>query len=164
MFCWRQLARRFGYETIDNGLHQEARWNLISWNSKELPTVATSSTETNYMTLTAAIQEVIWLKRMLSNLKVIQNRKLWFFRAIKEWLRWRRTRSFTIEQNTWISSIISYANKLRRRNLNGGLCSHHHDAGGCHDDKLTPPEVLKRHQCNWPCWRSPKERLKKTGI
>ncbi len=50
--------------------------NLISWKSQRQPTVATSSAEAEYLSLTAAVQEVIWLKRMLSNLKFIQSRKL----------------------------------------------------------------------------------------
>jgi hypothetical protein len=53
--------------------------NLISWKSQRQPTVATSSTEAEYMSLTAAVQEVIWLKRMLSNLKVYSKSKVVIF-------------------------------------------------------------------------------------
>ncbi len=27
--------------------------------------------------------------------------------------------------------------------------------------KITPPKVWRRHQCNWPRWRSPRERVEK---
>ncbi len=48
---------------------------LISWTSRGRPTVATSSTEAE-MSLTAAIQEIIWLKRMLSDLNVYSKTKV----------------------------------------------------------------------------------------
>jgi hypothetical protein len=41
-----------------------------------------------------------------------------------------------------ISSIIS----MRPSRVDGiwiGLCSQHHDAGGCHGKELSPPEVWK---------------------
>ena len=40
----------------------------ISWRSKKQRTVALSSTEAEYMTLTEAVQEVIWLKGFLCEL------------------------------------------------------------------------------------------------
>ena len=50
--------------------------NLISWKSQRQPTVALSSTEAEYMSLAAAVHEVIWLKRMLSSLKIYPNSKV----------------------------------------------------------------------------------------
>ena len=44
--------------------------NLISWKSQRQTTVALSSTEAEYMGLCAAVQEAIWLKRLLKELKV----------------------------------------------------------------------------------------------
>lgn len=35
----------------------------VSWNSKRQPTVAASSTEAEYMSLSSAVQEVMWLKQ-----------------------------------------------------------------------------------------------------
>jgi hypothetical protein len=43
----------------------------VSWKSQRQHTVATSSTEAEYMALYAATQEVIWLRRMLLELQVI---------------------------------------------------------------------------------------------
>ncbi len=71
-------------ETIDTrrsttGYITKLDGNLISWKSQRQPTVAMSSTEAEYMSLTAAVQEVIWLKRMLSNLKVYSKSKVVIF-------------------------------------------------------------------------------------
>ena len=41
---------------------------LISWSSKKQPTVAKSSTEAEYVALSTATQEAIWLRRLLSDL------------------------------------------------------------------------------------------------
>ena len=43
--------------------------SVISWNSKRQPTVATSSTEAEYMSLYSATQEAIWLRLLLKDLK-----------------------------------------------------------------------------------------------
>jgi len=37
----------------------------ISWNSKKQPTVALSTTEAEYMALTSASQEALWLRRLM---------------------------------------------------------------------------------------------------
>ena len=42
--------------------------SVISWNSKRQPTVATSSTEVDYMSLYSATQEAIWLRGLLTDL------------------------------------------------------------------------------------------------
>ena len=42
--------------------------SLISWSSKKQPTVAKSSTEAEYVALSTATQEAIWLRRLLSDL------------------------------------------------------------------------------------------------
>uniref|UniRef100_A0AAV1TIP8 Polyprotein n=1 Tax=Peronospora matthiolae TaxID=2874970 RepID=A0AAV1TIP8_9STRA len=42
--------------------------SVISWNSKRQPTVATSSTEAEYMSLYSATQEAIWLRGLLKDL------------------------------------------------------------------------------------------------
>ena len=43
--------------------------DVVSWNSKRQPTVATSSTEAEYMSLYSATQEVIWLRLLLKDLE-----------------------------------------------------------------------------------------------
>ena len=42
----------------------------IGWFSKKQPVVALSTTEAEYMALSAATQEVVWLNRLLSDIKV----------------------------------------------------------------------------------------------
>ena len=42
----------------------------MSWKSQRQPTVALSSTEAEYMSLAAATQEAIWLKRFVEELKI----------------------------------------------------------------------------------------------
>ena len=44
--------------------------NLVSWKSQRQTTVALSSTEAEYMSLAAATQEAIWLKRFVNELKI----------------------------------------------------------------------------------------------
>ena len=41
----------------------------ISWNSKRQPTVATSSTEAEYMSLYSATQEAVWLRNLIKDLE-----------------------------------------------------------------------------------------------
>lgn len=52
-----------GYCTMMNG-------NLISWQSKKQPTVALSSTEAEYMALTEAAKELMWMRMILTELNV----------------------------------------------------------------------------------------------
>ena len=53
-----------GYLTIFNG-------GPISWNSRLQPTVAKSSTEAEYIGLSSACDEVIWLRQLLQDLDYI---------------------------------------------------------------------------------------------
>lgn len=50
-----------GYAFIKQGA-------AISWNSKRQPTVALSSAEAEYMSLSACIQEALWYRQLISNL------------------------------------------------------------------------------------------------
>ncbi|KAF1317267.1 Integrase catalytic core protein, partial [Globisporangium splendens] len=43
----------------------------VSWRSQRQPTVAGSSTEAEYMSLYSATQEMVWLRRLLADLKVL---------------------------------------------------------------------------------------------
>ncbi|XP_031782193.1 secreted RxLR effector protein 161-like [Nasonia vitripennis] len=45
----------------------------VSWNSKRQPTVALSSTEAEYLSLSAATQESVWLQRLTSQLLITRN-------------------------------------------------------------------------------------------
>lgn len=42
----------------------------ISWNSKKQPNVATSSCEAEYMALSAAAKEALWIKKLLNDLRL----------------------------------------------------------------------------------------------
>lgn len=44
----------------------------VSWNSRKQPTVALSSTEAEYMALSGAVQEAIWLRQLLRDLGYAQ--------------------------------------------------------------------------------------------
>ena len=44
--------------------------NIISWKSQRQSTVALSSTEAEYMGLSTAVQEAIWLKKLLKEFKI----------------------------------------------------------------------------------------------
>jgi hypothetical protein len=46
----------------------------ISWNCRTQPTVALSSTEAEYMALSTAAQEAIWLKGILNSLSIGSNK------------------------------------------------------------------------------------------
>ena len=43
----------------------------ISWNSRKQPTVALSSTEAEYLSLSAATQEALWLNRLSQELVIV---------------------------------------------------------------------------------------------
>ena len=55
-----------GYVFLLNG-------GAVSWNSKRQSTVATSSTEAEYMSLYSAVQEAIWLRRLLKDVNYDTN-------------------------------------------------------------------------------------------
>ncbi|KAI0488891.1 hypothetical protein KFK09_028730 [Dendrobium nobile] len=48
------------------------RPNLVSWSIKKQPTVAKSSTEAEYRSLAAATSDVVWLRRLVSELHTEQ--------------------------------------------------------------------------------------------
>jgi hypothetical protein len=50
--------------------------NLVSWQSKKQPVVARSTTEAEYRVMTLGVAEMLWLKRLLENLKVNQGEKV----------------------------------------------------------------------------------------
>lgn len=60
-----------GYVTVMSG-------GAISWSSKRQPTVALSSTEAEYMALSATLCEVLWLKQLMNELNCRQ-------RVVKIW-------------------------------------------------------------------------------
>jgi hypothetical protein len=61
--CMTTRKSTTGYVFTYNG-------SVISWASNRQPTVATSTTEAEYMALSDALKEGIWLSRMLSDLGI----------------------------------------------------------------------------------------------
>jgi hypothetical protein len=53
--------------------------NLVSWQSKKQPVIARSTTEAEYRAMTLGVAEMLWLKRLLEDLKVnhVEKMKLW---------------------------------------------------------------------------------------
>jgi hypothetical protein len=53
--------------------------NLVSWRSKKQPIVSRSTTETEYRAMSVSLCELLWLKNLLSELKLSTNStmKLW---------------------------------------------------------------------------------------
>jgi hypothetical protein len=49
--------------------------NLISWQSKKQPVVARSTAEDEYRAMTLGVTEMLWLKRLLEDLKVNHGQK-----------------------------------------------------------------------------------------
>jgi len=57
--------------TEDNPLREEPRRSAVSWSSKRQPTVALSSTEAEYIALTQATKEAIWVSRFIAELQTV---------------------------------------------------------------------------------------------
>jgi len=57
--------------TEDNPLREEPRRSAVSWSSKRQPSVALSSTEAEYIALTQATKEAIWVSRLIAELQTI---------------------------------------------------------------------------------------------
>jgi hypothetical protein len=49
--------------------------NLVSWQSKKQPVVARSTTEDEYRAMALGVAEMLWLKRLLEDLKVNHGQK-----------------------------------------------------------------------------------------
>jgi len=56
---------RFGYILMLNG-------GSVSWGSRKQPCIATSTTEAEYIATNVATQEIIWLCRLLHDLRYFQ--------------------------------------------------------------------------------------------
>ena len=80
MFCGNSKGELIGFDDANWAGDLETRRSttgyvfflnsgVVSWNSKRQPTVATSSTEAEYMSLYSATQEVIWLRLLLKDLE-----------------------------------------------------------------------------------------------
>jgi len=57
--------------TEDNLLREEPSRSAVSWSRKRQPTVALSSTEAEYIALTQATKEAIWVSRFIAELQTI---------------------------------------------------------------------------------------------
>ena len=86
----------------------------ISWRSKKQRTVALSSTEAEYMALTEAAQEAIWLKAFLCELGEMKgNDPGRTLRTIKAPSRWPRIPSFT-STSTFATTSCARRSKMAK--------------------------------------------------
>jgi len=118
----------------------------ISWNSKKQPTVALSTTEAEYMALTSASQEALWLRRLMREVPcsqrrsnptyVWQQRRHWFISnerlQASHQTYWYQTSLHRGED--WISTDINEAS------INGA------DACKCNDKGSGETEALSANQ------------------
>ena len=72
--------------------------STISWSSRRQATVAKSSTEAEYVGLSMAAQEAIWLRRLLNDIGAGEVPQL-FTRIIKAQSTFRGIRNITIGRN-----------------------------------------------------------------
>lgn len=81
----------------------------ISWQSRKQQTVALSTTEAKYMSLTSAAQEAMWLRGILKELKVIESSAVPIYSDNKEQWTYGTSECSGPAQNTWKSNIISWS-------------------------------------------------------
>ena len=88
--------------------HRKSIYDVWNSHRKKQPVVALSTTEAEYVVLSAATQEAVWLSRPLSDIKV-PSRHLYSSKKItNKLLLWRKIQFLTIEPSTLISSSIMY--------------------------------------------------------
>ena len=83
--------------------------NTISWCSRRQSSVARSTTEAEYIALSNACQESVWL-RLLSDVESKHMIRQQFLRTIKEQYNSLRIQDFTTELNI-LMCLISLGNK-----------------------------------------------------
>uniref|UniRef100_A0AAV1VDW8 Uncharacterized protein n=1 Tax=Peronospora matthiolae TaxID=2874970 RepID=A0AAV1VDW8_9STRA len=86
--------------------------SVVSWKSKRQPTVATSSTEAEYMASYSATQEAVWLHLLLSNRGIVPEAGTTIYEDNQGCITLQRTRCFTQEKNTSTSNFIFFAKKV----------------------------------------------------
>ena len=78
--------------------------NCISWKSQLQNVVALSTTEAEYIALTEAAKEAIWLKGLLIELTVLEHESIQIAKVL---YIYAKIQFFMRDQNTYKSSIIS---------------------------------------------------------
>ena len=107
-----------GYAFMMNG-------GCISWRSKKQRTVALSSTEAEYMALSEATQEAVWLRYSCASLEKWQRTKRSrSTRTIKVLLRWPRILNFISAPSTSTYDTTSYARRWKMAKLCYSMCQH----------------------------------------
>lgn len=89
----------------------------VSWNSRRQDTVALSSTEAEYMALSSATQEAIWLKQFGEEIDSSLEK-----RPIKAQLNRQKRTVSERDPNTLMSVIITFATKSRTGRLRFDIC------------------------------------------
>jgi hypothetical protein len=108
-----------GYCDADHGMDQDDRKSMtgyvflldggaISWQSKKQNTVATSSTEAEYMAVGAAVREALWLRKMLSTMRMDNNE-----------LNINRDRIILLPHHTLSNKVVDNINVLGPQACNG---------------------------------------------
>jgi histone deacetylase 1/2 len=91
----------------------------ISWTSKKQPTVAISTSESEYIALCFATQEAVWLRQLMKDLQMdcsLPQRRP-YMKIIKVLSRCQGTQCYTSGRSTLISNIISFGRKLKMGQL-----------------------------------------------
>ncbi|XP_035228117.1 secreted RxLR effector protein 161-like [Stegodyphus dumicola] len=79
----------------------------VSWCSKRQPTIATSTTEAEYMALSAATKEVIWLNKIVKELGIITAKPVLLYCDNNSALISAKIMCIMVDQSILIYNIIS---------------------------------------------------------
>ncbi|KAG2758629.1 hypothetical protein Pcac1_g29250 [Phytophthora cactorum] len=147
-----------GYAVMMNG-------GCISWRSKKQRTVALSSTEAEYMALSEATQEAVWLKVFLANSARWQTMKRSrSTRTTKAPSRWPRIPSFTSAPSTSTFATTSCARRWKTAKWCCSMCRQrtcwqniHDEANSCNAVRCASEQArnpsIDGCRVEWECWQ-----------
>ena len=85
--------------------------NTVSWCSKRQNCVSKSTTETEYVALSTACQEGIWLRRLLDDISMTQHDPTVMFEDNQRAIQLSKIQSYIHVQSTLMSHTIIFENK-----------------------------------------------------